>query len=368
MSRTKKRKAIASTSSNASRPEDNEASSEEIDLPGYDSDEVNIPKYEELESKNWIKSKLLKYLEERKWKKAEKRLAKHAYCTIWNNTMTKEEYTHYNHYFKDRLPEEVNFADGFQKLPIHTAALRGAPLQIIKKIIERCPDGLSIQSTMTNGWYPLHMMCRSHEDLSISSLNDKERPEETILWMIKKYPNVLEIKDDSESTPLHTILERNPSFHIVKEMIDYAPSNILLELDVEKQVPLHIALDYKASKSVSNLLICTCPDATKMIMDKGYLPLHFAANSGCSRSTLEKLLIHHPLGVEKCSDNKDTPLHLLFSFYPDKYDYITGKSKNESHASMEEMVKLMLSAYFNAKVQQIGEPRAKKRLSSSWIL
>lgn len=331
--------------------------------------------YQQLEEGGWIKSKLLDFLDDAKWEEAKERVKEKERCVIFIPEVSRSDHVYYNQRYKDELPVEIHFKDGFGQLPIHTAALRGAPLSLIKKIYRRYPEALSIQSAeISNGYYPLHIICRPEQRkdefmAQQGNLSDERRTLsaerlDAVHWMMKKYPQAL-VKQDAEgkATPLHIILEHKPPFYIVKEMIDSAHEhgNILSMRDVEWQVPLHTALDYGdygAASLISELLINKYPNAATLKMEKGYLPLHFAAKSGCSRAVLELLLKHNPLGVAVTADNGDHPLHLIFDHYLKKYDE-TGKSLFVNHASAQEMINIMLSEYYKAVVQQRGDKRAK---------
>ena len=327
-----------------------------------------ISSYEELKNKDMIESKLRKYLMLKKWDKAEKRLEKFEFCTIKKKVGNKRQYELYVSRFGDQLPTELNFTDGSGQLPIHTAALKGAPLSLIKKIVGL--DRQCIRCRMVgNGWYPLHILCYALK-LGINSSEGNlakldsytSEMEEKILWMIEKYPEALAMGDSDSSTPLHIVLEHKPSHRIVQKMIQCAGPRILKLRDIQQQVPLHIALDYKANKHVCDLLIDNFPAATEVKMESNYLPLHFAAQSGCSLSTLQKLLYHFPTALYTTTNAGHSAFHLLLEDYKKKFVYDTGESKRRGNASIEDMIKTMLQTYFDSKVRQVGHLKAKTSL------
>ena len=319
--------------------------------------------YKELEEKQWIRSILYNYLEGGQWDKALTRIDPRAKCVINSGSMSEDEYNQYNQHYEHELPYELDYVDGSGCYPIHKAIMFGAPFEILKKIIQLRQDHLSRQHVYYK--YPLHMICqKSHLEPANFFQTDKERARK-IIWMTETYPQaLLEQNEDDQATPLHIVLEHNPPLEVIKQMLESAPSKdaILKIRDAQGQVPLHIAMDYKADDEIQKRLIHEYPDATKLKMEDGYLPLHFAARFGCSLSILKRLLKHHPLAVADPSNNHDTPLHLVFDQFEEKFHINTRTSLDPKHADIEEMIQTMLTSYKKKLHRMYGKQEANKKM------
>ena len=97
-------------------------------------------------------------------------------------------------------------------------------------------------------------------------------------------------------------------------------------------------------------------------MNKGYLPLHFAAFQGCSKHVMKLLLQNNLSAVAKKTNGNDYPLHLVFYNYGTKFELDTGDSVHEGYLSVRKMVKKIVNAYFERKREQKGKEDAMDKL------
>lgn len=113
--------------------------------------------------------------------------------------------------------------------------------------------------------------------------------------------------------PLLYALKVGASPRTLQLLIDAQPA-ALLDTNVEKMTPLHVALNSKKIPSiglVEALLTHSGTNACHLKDSSGRLPLHIAAENGASETLLRVLVDAYPDGCYRRTDVGDLPLHLL---------------------------------------------------------
>ena len=87
----------------------------------------------------------------------------------------------------DENPEHITESDSFGMIPLHYASLYGAPLKIVKYLIQQ--DEISIERKTNNGSLPLHLavMDNHHHHL--------------LPYFLSLYPDGANIQNDDHLTP-----------------------------------------------------------------------------------------------------------------------------------------------------------------------
>eukprot|EP01082_Thalassiosira_pseudonana_P010170 g9081.t1 g9081 contig34:802269-804087(-) len=98
-------------------------------------------------------------------------------------------------------------------------------------------------------------------------------------------------------TPIHYVLENNPTAHLVKALVEANPSALRHRQEPGGQLPLHAACTWKASAEVINVLLNACPAAAEACDFLESLPPHCACYSGSDTKVVKALLRVYPQGV-----------------------------------------------------------------------
>jgi hypothetical protein len=110
-------------------------------------------------------------------------------------------------------------------LPIHLACLLCAPVEVISKLIEAYPDGISAKQEC--GLYPLHLACQQNLCLS------------TIACLLESFPDAAIIQDEFGRLPIHHACVNEVSFQTLEYLLRTYP-----ELRNMKDYNGHTALTY----------------------------------------------------------------------------------------------------------------------------
>ena len=122
------------------------------------------------------------------------------------------------------------------------------------------------------------------------------------------------LQTDNGSTialPLHHCLMYNPPYQTVKALIDSYPAGLAVCDSLHKQYPLHIACSEASNNfPVIEELLSAFPDIA-MVKDKsGRLPLHYAIERKASPKTILLLLEYQPWSAAQPDKDGAYPLHM----------------------------------------------------------
>mmetsp|Transcript_14207 Transcript_14207/g.18943 ORF Transcript_14207/g.18943 Transcript_14207/m.18943 type:complete len:471 (+) Transcript_14207:23-1435(+) len=260
---------------------------------------------------------------------------------------------------------EVEVVDHSGKLPLHIALdhMSRAPFNIVKALIEQYKEAVKIPTKVSTN-LPLTLACspkdRDWKGMDVLAGSDLEK---TIILLMRKCPRAISKKSKEGGTPFHMLLEHKPQLPLVSEMIHLADGLIakrdksqgkqrLLDIkDCEGQLPLHIAIAYRAPTDVIMKIFTTKSDAVVVRMHHGYLPLHFAAKFGCAYPVLDRLLESNILAVKEKTANDyggETPLHLVFADdAPEKW-LGSKEDVSDNYLSPEQVVRKIVFHYYNS--------------------
>lgn len=149
------------------------------------------------------------------------------------------------------------FRGDMQGLPLHEAVTVGAPFNVIDAIARAYPEALSKRDIVMKR-LPIHLACNREQgvDAKIVSL------------LGKYYLKSLAEADKLGRVPLHYALQNKASDLIIKNMIQLSP-NVAKAQDKKCVVPLHVACLAGASTDVIDMLLKLNPNAAVMTNSTG---------------------------------------------------------------------------------------------------
>ena len=162
----------------------------------------------------------------------------------------------------EMLKENPEYAEKKQsvtlRLPLHIAMIKGAPLDIIKLLIDL-------------------------------------------------YPKALSIKDSDQLVPFHLAIFHKVDIEILKYILrkDEASAR---EYDGDGKLPIHFACANSSSEDVIHILLQAYPDSASRRTKSGQLPLHYACQSKCNSYIIAELVEAYPSGVTEGFKSK-LPIH-----------------------------------------------------------
>jgi hypothetical protein len=140
-------------------------------------------------------------------------------------------------------------------LPIHEAAVGGAPLTVIQAIVQAYPAALQqVESSYQR--LPLHCACRKHANPAVIHLLTETAPEACLA------------ADSLGRLPLHYALSNGADPAVVTILMNCRP-DAARGLDQRGWTPLHVACSMGASVDVVKLIVQAYPEATLIKTKKG---------------------------------------------------------------------------------------------------
>lgn len=133
-------------------------------------------------------------------------------------------------------------------LPIHEAAVGGAPLEVMQALIAAYPEGLT------------------------------------------------QVESSYQRLPLHCACRKNAIPHVIQLLADAQP-DACLAADSLGRLPLHYALSNGADPAVVAILMNCRPDAARGLDQRGWTPLHVACSMGAAVPVVESILEAYPEAV-----------------------------------------------------------------------
>ena len=133
-------------------------------------------------------------------------------------------------------------------LPIHEAAVGGAPLDVMQALVNAYPAGLS------------------------------------------------QVESSYQRMPLHCACRKNAIPHVIQLLCEAQPE-ACLAADSLGRLPLHYALSNGADPAVISILMTCRPDAARGLDQRGWTPLHVACSMGASMDVVTSILNAYPEAV-----------------------------------------------------------------------
>jgi ankyrin repeat protein len=199
------------------------------------------------------------------------RLPFHAACT--KNTITTEILD----LLSAAFPEALRTFDKQGALPLHIALQRKLPTNIIMYLMEKEIGAVRTREASTQ-MYPLHIAARAGADLSVL-----ERIAEI-------YPQSIDSVDNKGNTIFHVACTfRQMTVDFAEMLLDKCNPDTVRQVNEEESLPLHVAVQHRASWPVLSLLIDLYPDALLYKDKKGNVPLHKAFQTSTEMYVLIRL-------------------------------------------------------------------------------
>lgn len=133
-------------------------------------------------------------------------------------------------------------------LPIHEAAVGGAPVEVMQALVAAYPEGLS------------------------------------------------QVESSYQRLPLHCACRKNAIPHVIKLLAESQP-DACLAADSLGRLPLHYALSNGADPAVVGILMECRPDAARGLDQRGWTPLHVACSMGATTHVVKSILEAYPEAV-----------------------------------------------------------------------
>jgi len=133
-------------------------------------------------------------------------------------------------------------------LPIHEAAVGGAPLEVMQALVTAYPEGLTA------------------------------------------------VESSYQRLPLHCACRKNAIPAVIRLLCDAQPE-ACLAADSLGRLPLHYALSNGADPEVISILMSCRPDAARGLDQRGWTPLHVASSMGAAVPVVRSILDAYPEAV-----------------------------------------------------------------------
>jgi hypothetical protein len=174
----------------------------------------------------------------------------------------------------------------FNTTPLHLLCQHpNAPLDIIRTITESAPEITSWADT--NGWLPMHIACAKGASHVLPTLG-------------AVYPEGKVAQDRRMRTPLH--------FSFFRSGEENKSSRVL-----GPTFTVYDKIQQKKRDEAVKEIVYYLRSASKVLDEKGRLPLHFAAAYGTTRETLEILYTSFPEGINVTENMERSPLHYVMA-------------------------------------------------------
>ena len=203
-------------------------------------------------------------------------------------------------------------------LPFHIALNRNAPLNLIQTLIQAHPRACKVHHLVKTR-FPL--MLAIHWKKTDLTLPTRRERDVLIKTVFLEAPHMGSHLGDVKATVLHAVLEFKPSLDIVQFLVDRVqqlPKKqkkvLYQEKDGQRQLPLHVAIEYHGDDEVISYLLDKYPGAVLEGRIGKLLPLHVAILVGCTSHILDLLL--DDKGREALwtpDEDRNIPLHLWFA-------------------------------------------------------
>lgn len=184
-----------------------------------------------------------------------------------------------------------------QKKALHYAAFyycKEVATNVLEMILDLAPEVAAIADV--DGMLPLHLATKNRAS------------KETILLLLKAYPDGASRKSKTTKLPIHIACECRCSFETTKELLEAFPEGV--RESSAMRYPLHFACEFKASIEVIKELLTLYPEASfaKSGVDT-MLPLHLAAGNKATPDIIDLLVQYNQDAVLDRDNNMRLPIH-----------------------------------------------------------
>ena len=199
------------------------------------------------------------------------RLPFHAACT--KNSITTDVLD----LLAAAFPEALRTFDKQGAVPLHIALQRKLPADIILYLIDKEIGAVRTREASTQ-MYPLHIAARAGAD-------------STVLERIADiYPQAIDAVDSKGNTIFHLACTfRQLTVEFAELLLDRCDPETVCKVNEDQCLPLHVAVQHRASWPVLRLLIDLHPDALLFKDKKGNIPLHKAFQTNTEMHVLVRL-------------------------------------------------------------------------------
>jgi len=194
-------------------------------------------------------------------------------------------------------PGAVRKQENNGRLPLHCACENGCSDEIIQFLVASWPQ--SAQMARYSGDLPLHIACRGKPSLTV------------IQSLVQAWPDAVRLQDHYGLFPLHSACENGcTDVAVIEILIQCWPESVRCGL--KDHLALHWACrNGKSVLPVIRLLIQAWPDSVREEDGRGYLPLHYACECGCTYDVIQFLVECYPMSLRTRANLFSTlPLHL----------------------------------------------------------
>lgn len=196
----------------------------------------------------------------------------------------------------DANPDSASEVDLSGMLPLHYAALHGAPVAVVRLLLAAFATG--VQHEASHGWTPLTLaiVYGSSADVLAALLG---------AWPDGARSRIATL----DALPLHLAAKHHAPAKILRLLLAAYPDAIT-EVDGDGRLPLHLATAHRADADAIGTLLHADSSACAVADADGYLPLHHAVCNEVSSEAVEALLHAYPHVATVAVSGARLPLHL----------------------------------------------------------
>lgn len=218
------------------------------------------------------------------------RLPFHAACT--KNTISTDVLD----LLAAAFPEALRTFDKQGAVPLHIALQRKLPSEIIFYLIDKEVGAVRTREASTQ-MYPLHIAARAGADPAV------------LVRLAEIYPSAIDSVDSKGNTIFHLACTfRQLTVEFAEILLDRCDPDTVRKVNEDQCLPLHVAVQHRASWEVLRLLIDLHPDALLVKDKKGNVPLHKAFQTSTEMFVLVRLAQEDPKQLSKRNQKGYRPM------------------------------------------------------------
>eukprot|EP00753_Platysulcus_tardus_P008709 PLAT16183.2.p1 GENE.PLAT16183.2~~PLAT16183.2.p1 ORF type:complete len:614 (+),score=210.71 PLAT16183.2:62-1843(+) len=191
-------------------------------------------------------------------------------------------------------PEAPRHETGAGSLPLHTAVLQGAPIDVQQLFLEALPEAASFKNH--RGFTPLHCLTAKS---TLASLE---------LLLAAHPEGAMDVSADGHY-PVHRAIMQGAPADVIARLVEVA-ADVLDAPDCVGQLVLH-HVNKQTDLSTVKLLLKHAPHTAGARAFTGFLPLHVAVQRGLPPSHMKAILGAAPLAAVTGDGDGKSPLHGL---------------------------------------------------------
>jgi ankyrin repeat protein len=193
------------------------------------------------------------------------------------------------------FPEALRTFDKQGAVPLHIALQRKLPSDIILFLIDKEVGAVRTREASTL-MYPLHIAARAGADPIV--LDE----------IAAIYPQAIDTVDSKGNTIFHVACTfRQISIDFATHLLDKCDPDTVRKVNDDQSLPLHVAVQHRASWPVLQLLIDLYPEALLLKDKKGNIPLHLAFQTNTEMPVLVRLAQQNHRQFNKKNSRGFTP-------------------------------------------------------------